>query len=616
MPHRLLHRIPPRLRYLLCLSSVLLGLFALAKLAFLLYTRPPASSLSLTAVGQVLVHGFSLDLAVLGYLLVLPLLLVAGSLLRPEVAARRLLRPYHLFLALLLPLILLVDAGLYPYWGFKLDATIFQYLDHPAAAAASVSLGFILAALLLYLALALGLYWILQRCSGERWLRGRRPVLAALSYLLLLGPSFVAIRGGLGKSTSNVGQVYFSQDPWLNHAAVNPVFSFVSSLAHVEDLDAEYNAFSEEERARLVAGLYPAADGPLTDTLLRTQRPNVLLIIMESFGARFVGSFGGDAAVSPQLDRLAREGVRFERCYANSYRTDRGTVCLLSGYPSFPRHSVMKMPAQLRSLSGIAAELQRVGYTTDFVYGGDANFTNTKGYLLGSGYQRVTDVTGLSSSLPRNSWGVHDEATLDYVYQQIISRPKGKPWHIGLLTLSSHEPWDVPYQRLEGKERNAFAYLDAQLGRFVDRLRQRPEWQDLLIICVADHGYHRAEDAGSRHGLATHHIPMLWLGGALRGPRSFGQLMTQTDLAATLLAQLGLSSERFAFSRNVLGTDYRYPFAYYTFNDGFAYIDSTGYSVVDNATGQCIEEAGAGAELRRARGRALLQTSYDDLARR
>ena len=276
----------------------------------------------------------------------------------------------------------------------------------------------------------------------------------------------------------------------------------------------------------------------------------------------------------------------------------------------------MKMPAQLRSLSGIAAELQRVGYTTDFVYGGDANFTNTQGYLLGSGYQRVTDVTGLSSSLPRNSWGVHDEATLDYVYQQIISRPKGKPWHIGLLTLSSHEPWDVPYQRLEGKERNAFAYLDTQLGRFVDRLRQRPEWQDLLIICVADHGYHRAEDAGSRHGLATHHIPMLWLGGALRGPRSFGQLMTQTDLAATLLAQLGLSSERFAFSRNVLGTDYRYPFAYYTFNDGFAYIDSTGYSVVDNATGQCIEEAGAGAELRRARGRALLQTSYDDLARR
>ena len=594
MPHRLLHRLPPRLRYLLSLSCSLLGLFALAKLSFLLYTQPPASSLSLAAVGQVLVHGFSLDLAVLGYLLLVPLLLVAGSLLRPEAAARRMLRPYHLFLALLLPLILLVDAGLYPYWGFKLDATIFQYLDHPAAAAASVSLGFILVALLVYLALALGLYWILQRCSAERWLRGRRPVLPALGYLLLLGPSFVAIRGGLGKSTSNVGQVYFSQDPWLNHAAVNPVFSFASSLAHVEDLDAEYNAFGEAERARLVAGLYPAADGTLTDTLLSVQRPNVLLIIMESFGARFIGSFGGDAAVSPQLDRLAREGVRFERCYANSYRTDRGTVCLLSGYPSFPRHSVM----------------------TDFVYGGDANFTNTKGYLLGSGYQRVTDVAGLSSSLPRNSWGVHDEATLDYVYQQIISRPKGKPWHIGLLTLSSHEPWDVPYQRLEGKERNAFAYLDAQLGRFVDRLRQRPEWSDLLIICVADHGYHRAEDAGSRHGLATHHIPMLWLGGALRGSRSFGQLMTQTDLAATLLRQLGLSSERFAFSRNVLGTNYSYPFAYYTFNDGFAYIDSTGYSVVDNATGQCIEEAGAGAELRRARGRALLQTSYDDLARR
>lgn len=603
-----------RLRYLLRYSFVLLTSFVLQKVLFLLLTRPADQPLSLSDMGQVCLHGLSLDGSVLGYLLVLPLLLVGASAVLPPVALRRALRLYHGIIALLLALTTIGDLRLYPFWGFKLDATIFQYMDTPGEALASVDLPFILASLALVALWAVALYLALAWSIRGAWERPRRPWLGLLASLLALGPTFLLIRGSITQATANVGQVYFSDRPWLNHAAVNPTFSLIASLTKLEDYDAEYNFFPEAERAKLFSGLYPPPASS-TDSLLTTRRPNVLLIIMESFGARYVGCLGGEKGVSPHFDRLAQEGVLFTQCYATSYRTDRGMLSILSGHPSYPKHSLMKLPAKSRTLSSIALQLKRRGYTTSFFYGGDANFTNTRGYLVSTGYDQVTDEHSLSRSLPRSNWGVPDGPMLDILFDDIQRSPADKPWHKLLLTLSSHEPFDVPYQRLARPVPNAFAYLDESLGRFIDRLKQTPAWKNLLVVCIADHGF--TEDGrGQRNVPDAQHIPLLLLGGALRMPRQCDVLMTQSDLAATLLAQIGVSTDDFPFSRNVLGDSYRYPFAYYTFNDGFGFIDSTGVTVVDNALGKALVDSPHPSPLRRARGEALLQTTHDDLARR
>ena len=324
---------------------------------------------------------------------------------------------------------------------------------------------------------------------------------------------------------------------------------------------------------------------------------------------------GEKPEVSPHFDSLAREGVLFSRCYANSYRTDRGLISILSGYTSFPTHSVMKLPVKSRTLPSIAGSLREAGYATSFLYGGDANFTGMKGYLLGSGYQQVTDDHTLPRSLPRTNWGVPDGPAFDVLYDEIVRMPSDRPWYKTMLTLSSHEPFDVPYKRLPSPVSNAFAYLDESLGQFVARLKATPQWKDLLIICVADHGY---SELGSddRNSTAVHHIPLLWIGGAVRSPRVVDALMTQSDLSATLLAQLGLSYRSFTFARNVLAPNYTYPFAYYTFNDGFGFVDNTGVTVMDNVSGRGIEVTPAPSERRTALGRALLQLTHDDLARR
>ena len=604
-----------RLVYLLSFFAVFLGYFLLQKPAFMLYNDAVGKAYSVGEFLQVTGHGASLDITTAAYLTVLPWVAVGISIWYRKLPLRRWLCGYILLVCLITAIIFVADMALYPFWGFKLDASVFFYLDSPKNAAASVSTGFLLTHIAVILLLTALTALPLIRITPPQLPAVRHRIGGSLGMLLTAGLLFVLIRGGVTESTANIGQVYFCNDQFLNHSAVNPAFSLLSSAGKTKDFADQFNFFEEPQRRALFEGLYPT-QGKNRLELLNTRRPNVLIVLMEGFGSSFVASLGGVQGVSPYLERLSKEGVWFTHCYANSFRTDRGTVCALSGYQSFPTLSVMKMPVKSRTLPSIAGKLAGLGYQTDFLYGGDINFTNMKSYLLQSGYQRLTADTDFPITRRQNPWGVNDDITFDHLYNVLKERPAGR-WHTAFLTLSSHEPFEVPYHRLEEKRENAFAYTDECLGHFVDRLKRLPLWKDLLLICLPDHGFFYPDTQGSTHDMRTHRIPMLWLGGAVRQPMVIDRLMNQTDLAATLLAQLGIDHSDFNFSRNVLGEEYTYPFAYYTFNNGFAFADSTGYTLVDNTSGKVMDESSAKGSARRIElGKAILQSSYDDLGRR
>ena len=464
---------------------------------------------------------------------------------------------------------------------------------------------------------AIGMVWVMMKVTPHTLEKVEKRVLATLGGLLCGGLLFVVIRGGVTESTSNVGQVYFSSNQFLNHSAVNPCFSLLSSMGKSKDFALEFNFFEEEKRAELFEGLYPTSHVDENVKVLNTERPNVLLILMEGFGGAFIGPLGGLPEVAPNLNRLSEEGVFFTQCYANSFRTDRGTVSALSGYLGLPTVSIMKVPAKSRTLPAISEELAKVGYQTDFLYGGDINFTNMKSYLLGKGYQKLTADTDFSlAEQNSNVWGVNDDITSDWLLEQLKQRAGvDTPWFTTYLTLSSHEPFEVPYNRLEEKIPNAFAYTDECLGKLIDGLKQTSLWNNLLIVCLPDHGFCYPQGTTDRGGEFSH-IPMLWLGGAVKEPMKIDKIMNQTDMAATLLGQLGLEHSMFPFSRNVLSESYVYPFAFYSSGSVFAFRDSTGVSAYD-IKADCISyEEPSASEERLNRGKAILQSAYDDLGKR
>ena len=605
-----------RIAYISLYFFTVLLIFILQKPLFMLYNGSIEKGFGFADYMQVMIHGASLDAATAGYLTAFPFLLVLISIWFRKFPLKKILYGYYILAAALISIIFVVDMALYTFWGFKLDASVFLYIDSPKEALASVSVGFILLRVLAILLLIALNSWVLLKITPSVLTATRKRIAGTAGMLLLGGVLFIIIRGGVTESTSNIGQVYFSNEPFLNHSAVNPDFSLLSSMGKSQDFASEFNFFDEEKRAALFDGLYPTTDGDSIIQVLNTKRPNILIILMEGFGGAFVEPLGGLPDVTPHFNRLSKEGVFFTNCYANSFRTDRGTVCTFSGYLGLPTASVMKIPAKSRTLPAIAEGLSKAGYNTDFLYGGDINFTNMKSYLLSTGYQRLTANTDFSlAEQTSNAWGVNDDITFEYLYNQLRNRKEEGPWHTAFLTLSSHEPFEVPYHRLEDKIPNAFAYTDECLGKFIDRLKQTPAWKDLLVICLPDHGFYYPRE-GSNAMPRFYHIPLLWLGGAVKQPMQVDKIMNQTDLAATLLGQLGLEHTAFTFSRNVLGSDYKYPFAFYSFNNGFSFRDSTGVTVFDNNSGSILFDEPEADESRLDKGKAILQTVYDDLGNR
>lgn len=589
-----------RLLYLIKVYLLTVVIFIAAKVLFML-VNSEGHAFTVGDVWDVVRHGLSLDLSMSLYLLIVPFIMALASLWWENTKWQRLiLRIYYGLIAFALILAFVADTSLYPFWGYKLDATCLQYLETPAEMRASVS-GFYMAIRLIVLFLGTyALWWLYSHIP--LWNKKPQNNKAATVVDLLLIPIFiVGIRGGLGESTTNIGQVYFSQDQFLNHSAVNPVFNFFESFEKTVSEIIEYDFFEPAKCQALLEGCYPT-ESILTDTLLNTQRPNVVIILMESAGEEF-------AEAMPRLQQLKREGVTFENCYGNSYRTDRGTVSTLSGYPSFPTMSVMKMSKRADHLPSIARTLQHEGYATSYLYGGDINFTNMRSYLIATGWEKLhwkADYTEKEQNTAK--WGVRDDITFQTLYNQICEADTTKRFLMGYSTLSSHEPWDVPIQKLNDEKLNAFYYLDQCLGDFIDKLKATPQWNDLLIVLLPDHGINY-KDIDENHQLRNH-IPLLWIGGAVKAPRTITQFCNQTDLVATLLGQMGLPHHEFTFSRDVLSQNYTHPYAFHCYNNGFSMVDSTGFTVFDLTSQQTIVGHNDKAvDL----GKAILQTTSKDL---
>lgn len=592
------------------LTTVLV--FVAAKLVFMLACRE-GHTLSLADVWQVVAHGLTLDLSTALYFLIVPFLLVLVATWWPAGKwLRRVLTGYNVVVAAAFALAFVADTSLYPFWGYKLDATCLQYLDTPTEAAASVSTGYLLVRLAVVLLAGIAIftaYRLTLPRQGTASSPGREQTLKrrlarTLLWLFLVPVLIIGIRGGLDESTTNVGQVYFSQNQFLNHSAVNPVFSFLASFEKSASENTVYSFYTAEEMQQLTDGLYDSTT-LAGDTLLNTRRPNVIVILLESCGKMFL-------EVMPNLRQAAAEGVDFTQCYGNSYRTDRGTTCALSGYLSFPTMSVMKMSNKVGNLSGIARTLSREGYATEYLYGGDINFTKMKGYLISTGFGKLhwkQDYTQEEQNTSK--WGVRDDITFKTLSQMVRSHRQGEPFLIGYSTLSSHEPWDVPVNKYREKQFNGFSYVDDCIGEFISDMKRSEYWDNLLIVFMPDHSTD-FRDITEQHP-TRNLIPMVWTGGAVKSARKLDRICNQSDFAATLLGQMGISHEDFTFSRDVTSNSYRYPFAVHMFNNGISMADSTGFMLYDLNTGQIMVKTSAEAERMARTAKAVLQLASEDL---
>jgi phosphoglycerol transferase MdoB-like AlkP superfamily enzyme len=405
---------------------------------------------------------------------------------------------------------------------------------------------------------------------------------------------------------------YHPTKTFANHGGINVTWNFLYSVQTDNTIQYPEDYFDKKLTDQYFQELYPQNDS--THHLLKTSRPNIVLIILEGITAEVIEPLGGRPGIMPNLNALCKEGLFFDRFYANGDRTDKGLVSILSSYPSQPRGSIIKFPQKTQQLSFLSAALERIGYSNSFVYGGDIDFANYKTFLTNGRFTHITSVDDFANSLDDSKWGVADEFVFEQTLLEIDTTRQ--PFFKALLTLSSHEPFDVPMETvIAGNDEpsiymNSCYYTDKSLGEFIQKAKQSAWWANTLIVITADHG-HRLPGGKKTDVKEKYHIPMIWTGGAIKKDSVIHTMANQSDIANTLLGQLDKPSSDFIFSKDLFGNKTK-DFAVYIFNDGYGYIDNDHYIVYDNPGKQYLRQEGVKQEDELNYSKAYVQKLYSD----
>jgi len=563
---------------------------------------------------DILSHGLPIDMSVSGYLTIIPALLLLASVWIPAKSLNLLLSVYICISLLVIATITFSDLILYGHWGFHLDPIVLFYLRNPNEAMAGGTFGeLFFGSVLIIIFVAIG-YFIYRFSFRKAFIRltiPRNRLTTSLLFFVFACVLFFPIRGGITVSTMNISHAYFSDRMFLNHAAINPAFNFFYLLNKNDDFESEYPFFDKEEAARIFNRLSVRPEKTDRLSLLNTTRPNIILFILESFSF----DVALDSVISPHLSRFAKEGLFFKNFYANSFRTDRGLTSILSGYPAHPTTAILKYPKKTDNLPAFPNNLSENGYHNQLLYyGGDVNFANMRSYFVGS--CKIEDIVSdkdfpLKERLTK--WGVPDHILIDRAFQDLTETKPVEPFLRILLTLSSHEPFNVPTKRFDDPFLNAINYTDDCIGQFVADLKTTDLWDNTLVIFIADHAMQSYPPNANNYEQVRFHIPMIWIGGAVAQPMVISDYGSQNDLAATLLSQLNIDYSDFIFSKDMLHPQER-KFSFYAYVNGFCMMDSSGIYNYDNNQQKALKHVGNPRLEKEAK--AFFQMMYIDLGRR
>lgn len=596
---------------------VFLLLFVIEKPLFMAVYHGLYSDATFSDYMAVIYNGLAIDRSMAAYLTIIPCFITISMLAVRSKVNAVISRVYFGIVAFVLAAVFIADTVLYGYWGFKLDVTpIFYFMSSPSSAMASATTAEAVGGIVGLLAVTVVFYVIFaltaMRIDVAPEPRGRLRyrAIAVMSVLTVL--LFIPIRGGFTVSTMNLSRAYFSDDRLLNHAALNPAFSLMYSATHQSDFASQYRFTDDGEADRIFGGMTYTAQAAPDSVTLSTDRPDIWIIIAESFSSHLMPSLGGEA-VAMRLDSIAADGMLFTDFYASSFRTDRALPAILSGFPGQPNTSVMKYVSKAEKLPSMPRRLRDAGYNTAYYYGGDINFTNMLAYVVSSGFGHIVCDKDFSLADRTGKWGAHDHVVFGRALDDLRADTTSSPRLRVIQTSSSHEPFEVPFKSHFDDERlNAFAYSDSCIGAFVDSLRSTPRYDRSLVIIVPDHygvWPRNLEDRRQRHT-----VPLIFTGGALkRKGERISTVGSQTDIAATVLALCNLPHDEFIYSKNLLDSAAPH-FAFFTDTDAAGMVTATDTVIynLDADRPDVVSGHTAGTTLRQAR--AYLQKIYDNLS--
>ncbi|MBL7137604.1 MAG: sulfatase-like hydrolase/transferase [Bacteroidales bacterium] len=533
-------------------------------------------------------HAFKLDLATACYFMILPFLLLAVQTIYSPRWLNIVNKAYAGIMIFFYSLTAAGEMGIYSEWKTKLTYKVINYLRCPSEIYNSAGTSDFLILLLLLLVMSGTGIYLYIRWFYPNLVRVKRVWWFTVGFLLLVpGPLFLGMRGGVQEIPINQSESIFTRKNILNVASVNNLFNlYISVFENLRNFDRNPYVFMDHSSAKsLVQELYKVKKDT-TIQILTTNRPNVVLLILESWSADLIEDLGGKSGITPEVRKLQEGGILFTEIYASGSRSEQGMASIFGGLPAHPISCITVQPDKYQKVPSLSRNLSEKGYTTAFYFGGQLIYGNIKGYIYYNGFQKIMEIYDFPDELPLGKLGIHDEFTLGYMADD-LDRTR-QPFFVALFTLSTHSPWDQPFEKPltwgdnEREYINAAFYTDHCLGEFFQQAARKPWFDSTLFIIVADHS-HNSYYNWHPHSREYHKIPMLFYGNVIREEfrgTTWSSIGNQHDIPATLLAQLDLPANQFHWSKNLFNP-YVADFAYFSNEDGAGWIRPDGYFSFD-----------------------------------
>jgi phosphoglycerol transferase MdoB-like AlkP superfamily enzyme len=574
------------------LSGVLLiVLYSLLRLALLVYNHELIGETTTNDLLEAFGNGLRFDLRLVAFALA-PLILVIGS--RRLMAARTWQLTWLSVVASLTLFLGVLELDFYREFHQRLNALVFQYLgEDPATVMSMLWHGFPVARYLIAWALASWLLFKalqaihrlappahprLSAAAGERWY-WRISVLTLCLFLAVL-----AVRGTLRQGPPlRWGDASTTESVFANQLGLNGTLTLIDAgkARWSDHRDNQWKArLPGAEAQALVRQMLLTPQDLLIDSgeaairRISTPKPhlqlpvrNVVVILMESFAGHYVGALGADGDITPNFDRLTKEGLLFTRYFSNGTHTHQGMFATMACFPNLPGFEyLMQSPEGSHDFSGLPQLLGDRGFDDLYVYNGDFGWDNQKGFFGNQGMSHFigrNDYVDPVFSDP--TWGVSDQDMFDRADQELRKLDRQRPFYALLQTLSNHTPYalpdPLPVEPVSGFGSNdehltAMRYSDWALGQFFEKARKAPYFKDTMFVIVGDHGFGSPEQL-SDIDLYRFHVPLLVIAPGVQ--EQFGTRNdiagTQLDIVPTIMGRLGGPVQQQCWGRDLLALD-------------------------------------------------------------
>jgi len=550
--------------------------FIIFKLLFMLANFGSTTALGWNDLLGAFLHGSRMDLSMAGYFTMLPgIFMVLIPFIRRDLI-EKIIRWYTLFLLVVVTALGMLDIGLFPAWGCRLNGQILPYLENPDGMLACVTWWQLILILLTEVGIVWGAYWLYRRLVRVKSKRSESVSWVATPLMLFLSAALILpIRSGVSTSPLNYSSVYFSENLYANQCAYNYFWTFCYALTQRSKNINPVHYMDQKACENEMTGLDKLSDASVPTFIhSKNGKPvNVILVILESFSDRVIESLGGLPGITPRLNEFCREGITFSSFYSPGNRSDKGISSLIGSYPALIKSSsIMFFPEKMKKLDCLPTYFSKHGYDLSFFYAGDVNFYNQKMLMIQAGVKKIVSQTDFPISISTlQKWGVPDQYLYDRVYKDLCQYKQ--PFFSVVYNISSHEPFDIPatFKRIPDNSNrylNAVAYSDSCLGHFIDQLKTSSMWDNTLVVITSDH---TAREPGpvTIAEPENYHIPMLWIGGAVDKKFVVDHICMQTDLAPTLVQQMGWKYKPSYFAKNIFGPK---QYALYYHDEGWGFV--------------------------------------------